>query len=1197
MSAEQPQSPVANAREAIARIRMVRTEAAEIRRTYTEEQALFDVAIARVKKFIKRLEKAKLKEYFGDEICRKNREYNFKTKFNSLTTAQFCKDIIDSVDTAESLILDKQNHYSSSSTTDETDVRLINLCTYLSVVASKFDEGLTRWYRDAIPSDYADELKALYEGILRDVEPFVTRASRSVSSPIPPVDAGAVTMPEDFPTEAVLPIGRYMDSGDEWVAEASAYLGEGGHEPDYTKLIHRIARNHRKNDVLALDLSAATAGNHLLIRQPAYMVRELDDRPDVPDDQALIELFETVICRYMSLYPRISKRVGLIDTRPLSELDSFVSNIYQKGRELVLSKENRDGTLVDATPVETLRMLLSECRSTKEILTAPCRNLSEYNAANYQNGIWKQMTLLVIKDFPLGFDDKAVELLKNILQEGHKYGITVLMSVCDDLLKTAVSYERAADYMGVLAYFDERRVYSLRGRDLISHYSYERISTEESSIRLDDFSMQKYLTQLEFCLNRHRDPAIDLRTLFEEEGSGDVSEDRRETFSKVLNFPIGKTGTVNCNMKLHRSGGGSPHVVIAGTTGSGKSVLLQDIIISAACHYRPDELEMYLFDFKETPKGFDRYKTGFPHVKKIATQCKERDILELLLMIRKIYTERMVLVSAAGYADIGGYNKDARERGIPLIPRMMVIIDEYQTIVAESCLNLLLEIAQKGREYGVVLIMASQSNKVPHFGSIIRQFGHRFEFKNEPLGELINHIGTRAQELNGPKGLCFYSADGSGGLPVLVRCAYVNDEDRNEAIAQYVDIIRRFGDFEQSTYKIGDIRSIRRPVDFDRSTDRFLTLDEQSIACANGDLEQTYDRVLEGEAASENEWLTIARERYESPESATERGFVLRLGLNSISLSGMECKLDRKNPYLLLCGNGDRMKSLEYSVIKSALMASAASRRADMIPEPRVYFIDGDIQSETTSSVYAMKGYSDGILYADHSVERIKSTLSRIREEYDSRRKCAKARDYEPVIIMLSSFDRLVDLMGDAATTPADAPLFRSSASASAPKTDWSKKYIKPELVKARGGIMPEQTASTEPAKTESAPLTTTPVVPEKNAAELLESLFTSDMYKYDMFLCIQMSDTSRITYLTRKVRESNITSFIFLDRRSTHTGDRAEADRDESLSALASFTAGFLTRRSKKMKRDDLDTAYGYRLTDTDTQEFIPYEYDDENA
>ncbi|GAA2888538.1 FtsK/SpoIIIE domain-containing protein [Streptosporangium fragile] len=184
------------------------------------------------------------------------------------------------------------------------------------------------------------------------------------------------------------------------------------------------------------------------------------------------------------------------------------------------------------------------------------------------------------------------------------------------------------------------------------------------------------------------------------------------------------------SVDLRRDG---PHALIAGTTGAGKSELLQTLICSLAVANRPDEMTFVLIDYK----GGAAFKecVRLPHtvgmVSDLDGHLTQRALASLAAEIRR--RERLLL--AAGAKDIEDYHelRDTRTarasrdllvaggatparplRGRaeppPPLPRLVLVIDEFAAMVSElpDFMTGLVDIARRGRSLGIHLILATQ---------------------------------------------------------------------------------------------------------------------------------------------------------------------------------------------------------------------------------------------------------------------------------------------------------------------------------------------------------------------------------------------------------------------------------------------------------------------------------------------------------
>ncbi|MDT7536879.1 MAG: segregation ATPase FtsK/SpoIIIE, family, partial [Actinomycetota bacterium] len=147
-----------------------------------------------------------------------------------------------------------------------------------------------------------------------------------------------------------------------------------------------------------------------------------------------------------------------------------------------------------------------------------------------------------------------------------------------------------------------------------------------------------------------------------------------------------------------------PHALVAGTTGAGKSELLQTLIASLAAANRPDELNLLLVDFK----GGAAFGpcARLPHTVGMVTDLDgplvERALASLTAELRR----RESVLADAGAKDLSDYRRSGRGS----VPRLVIVVDEFATLAEElpEFVGGLVGIAQRGRSLGVHLVLATQ---------------------------------------------------------------------------------------------------------------------------------------------------------------------------------------------------------------------------------------------------------------------------------------------------------------------------------------------------------------------------------------------------------------------------------------------------------------------------------------------------------
>ena len=260
-----------------------------------------------------------------------------------------------------------------------------------------------------------------------------------------------------------------------------------------------------------------------------------------------------------------------------------------------------------------------------------------------------------------------------------------------------------------------------------------------------------------------------------------------------------------------------PHLLVAGTTGSGKSVAVNAMILSVLFKASPQDVRMILID----PKMLElSVYQGIPHLlAPVVTDMKEA--ANALRWCVAEMDRRYRLMSALGVRNITGYNrkvKDATDAGQPIpdplfkplegqtapslehLPFIVVVIDELadmMMLVGKKVEELIARLAQKARAAGIHLVLATQRPSVDVITGLIKaNIPTRIAFQVSSKIDsrtILDQMG--AEQLLG-HGDMLYLAPGTG-VPVRVHGAFVADQEVHKVVAdlkqkgepQYLDEI------------------------------------------------------------------------------------------------------------------------------------------------------------------------------------------------------------------------------------------------------------------------------------------------------------------------------------------------------------------------------------------------------------------------
>ena len=244
-----------------------------------------------------------------------------------------------------------------------------------------------------------------------------------------------------------------------------------------------------------------------------------------------------------------------------------------------------------------------------------------------------------------------------------------------------------------------------------------------------------------------------------------------------------------------------PHLLIAGTTGSGKSVCINTIILSLLYRHTPDRCKFILID----PKMLElsTYE-GVPHLLcPVITEAKKA--ASVLGWVVKEMESRYRLMTKEGVRNIDGYNSKHK---LPM-PYIVVVVDEMSDLMlvaGKEIENYIQKLSQMARAAGIHIIMATQRPSVDVItGTIKANFPTRISFQVTSKIDSRTILGEQGAEQLLGKGDMLYMS--SANRIVRIHAPFVSDNEiekinnslRTQAEPDYVDEILNFADEKETS--------------------------------------------------------------------------------------------------------------------------------------------------------------------------------------------------------------------------------------------------------------------------------------------------------------------------------------------------------------------------------------------------------------
>ena len=268
-----------------------------------------------------------------------------------------------------------------------------------------------------------------------------------------------------------------------------------------------------------------------------------------------------------------------------------------------------------------------------------------------------------------------------------------------------------------------------------------------------------------------------------------------------------------------------PHVLIAGSTGSGKSVCINTIISSIIYNAKPSEVKLVMVDPKVVELSV---YNGIPHLLIPVVTDPKKAAGALAWAVQEM-DDRYNKFAQKGVRDLKGYNKSIeKEEGVGKLPQIVIIVDELadlMMVAAKDVEEAICRLAQKARAAGMHLVIATQRPSVDVITGLIKaNIPSRIAFAVSSQVDsrtILDSVG--AEKLLGKGDMLFFPS--GAPKPLRVQGAFVSDEE----VEKIVDFVKQNGTATYSEDILESIeknnktdKEIAQEADADDETDPFL---------------------------------------------------------------------------------------------------------------------------------------------------------------------------------------------------------------------------------------------------------------------------------------------------------------------------------------------------------------------------------------
>ena len=451
--------------------------------------------------------------------------------------------------------------------------------------------------------------------------------------------------------------------------------------------------------------------------------------------------------------------------------------------------------------------------------------IQDYNAD--RGVVAEPYRFLVVMDYPAAFSEEAARRLLSIAANGSRCGVYTVV-VTDPAVQPAYG----VDIKGLET---DASVFAWEGKSFV----WDQEGLRDTHVTFDAPPDASLFDAIIAQVGEGAKSASRVEVPFERivpERTAWWKADSRTGIS----IPLGPAGARR-SLEFSLGSGTRHHVLVAGRVGSGKTTLMHTLITNLALTYSPDELELYLIDFKKGV-GFKPYAVHhLPHARVIAIESEREFGLSVLQGLNAEFDRRGDLLRGRG-GEIGPYRNQTGEH----LPRILLIVDEFHDFFAEDdpistqAAQILDHLVREGRGFGIHVLLGSQTLAgINTLGrSTLDQMGVRIALQCSDADSrlILAEDNPAARQLTRPGEAIYNDNNGLVESNTHFQVAYLSEQEHEE----YLGAIEALAEKEE--YRPGHPQIV-------------FEGNEPADVRKNADLEQVLSRNAGAKAATPRAWL------------------------------------------------------------------------------------------------------------------------------------------------------------------------------------------------------------------------------------------------------------------------------------------------------------------------------------------------------